>query len=148
MTDTLPCGHQLGKAFSGGYRCSGKSCGKVRGEAAALRPITSKMPEEELDIQKRFQLAQLPAGGEVADPTGWAKDKLQAMLPEAVAQLQWDLRRGSDKVRSDAAEKVMRANGLDKREVAADAGRPTIIVNIGNGDTKAPWLERLKKDKP
>jgi hypothetical protein len=68
------------------------------------------------------------------------------MLPEAVAQLQWDLRKGSDKVRSEAAERVLKANGMDKREASNEGRQPLIVVNIG-ADSKAPWLERLKKDK-
>ena len=145
-----PKGHQVGTAFGGGFRCSGKSCGQIRSAERFLSPkpvpAEQQMPAEEVEIQKRFKLAQLPAGGEVADPTEWAKDKLAAMLPEAVAQLQWDLRKGSERVRSEAAEKVLKANGMDKREAATQERQPTIIVNIG-ADSKAPWLERLKKDK-
>jgi hypothetical protein len=145
-----PKGHQAGTAFGGGFRCSGRSCGQIRSAERFLNPkpaaLPQQMPAEEMEIQKRFKLAQLPAGGEVADPIEWAKDKLAKMLPEAVAQLQWDLRKGSDKVRSEAAERVLKANGMDKREASNEGRQPLIVVNIG-ADSKAPWLERLKKDK-
>jgi hypothetical protein len=103
------------------------------------------MPADEIAIQKRFSVAGMPPGltGEAA--LEWSQQKVQNMLPEAVAQLQWDLRFGSDKVRSEAAQKVLAANGMDKREAATARTMPTIVVNIGQGDTKVPWLERLKK---
>lgn len=164
MTDApdikrCPMGHVVGSAFGTGSRCSGRTCGKVRAQELALKKATEmlknppppptpvgRMGEEETAIQNRFKLAQLPADGNVDDPVAWSKDSLAKMLPEAVAQLKWDLRKGTDKVRSEAAEKVLRANGMDKREAVQQERQPTIILNIGT-DSKAPWLERLKKDK-
>lgn len=157
MTDTIPqqptCpkGHKLGTVF-GSRRCSGVSCGQDKmaaaREAAKLNPapIVPKMPPEEIAFLKRVQVAQMPMHIQGEAATKWAKDKLEALLPEAVAQVAWDLRNGSDKVRSEAAEKVLRANGLDKREAAQTPDRAQIILNIGTGDSKSvPWLERLHK---
>lgn len=143
-----PKGHPVGTAFRGS-RCSGVSCGKERYEQAKSnpQPFVQKMPAEEVAIQKRFAVAGMPQGLQGDAATEWAQDKLVAMLPEAVAQVQWDLRFGSDKVRSEAAQKVLAANGMDKREAATSKSTPTIVVNIGTGDTKVPWLERLKPTK-
>lgn len=155
MTDPLtpklcPKGHQTGTAFGGGRRCSAKSCGKERYELALkeeAKPFVPKMDPTEVEYLKRKALARIPEEALGDDQaTEWAKGKLTQMLPEAVAQVQWDLRYGSDKVRSEAAQKVLAANGMDKREAAVTRVTPQIIVNIGTGDTKAPWLERLKRD--
>ncbi len=141
----------MGTSFGSGFRCSRKSCGQIRAAERALNPkpvaLVKQMPEEEQEIQKRFKLAQLPVGltGDAAQQ--WSKDKLSDMLPEAVAQLQWDLRKGSDKVRSETADKVIRANGMDKREAVNSDARPAIIVNITGGSVSAPWLERLQPKK-
>lgn len=143
-----PKGHPAGTAFGGGFRCSGKSCGQLRAAENALnpKPIVQKMPENELAYIERKNLAGLPdqplTGDEAVE---WSKEKLQKMVPEAVAILQWNMRRGTDRQKEDAAAKVMAANGLDKREAAVTRATPTIVVNIGTGDSKAPWLERLKK---
>lgn len=143
-----PKGHPVGKAFAGGYRCSRKSCGEERAAAAPLKMIEPKMAPEELAYIKRKSLARLPETPLTDDEaTELAKSRLTQMLPEAIARIQWDLRYGSDKAQSEAAQKVLAANGMDKREAAITRATPQIIVNIGTGDTKAPWLERLKKDK-
>lgn len=150
MTDFTPklCpkGHPVGTIFRQ-RRCSGKNCGEDLAAVAAARPrqIKIKMPKEEVAIQKRARLVDLPEGLTGDAAVTWSKDELQAMLPEAVAQIKMDLRYGSDRVKSEAADKVLKANGMDRREAAAVQTAPTIILNIGNGDTKAPWLERLKK---
>ncbi len=148
QTPLGPCGHAIGRAFGGGFRCSGKSCGKVRYEESKLspKPIVQKMPEEEIAIQKRAQMAQLPQGLTSAGAVEWGKEKLATLVPEAVAQLMSDLRYGNSNTKSLAAEKILRANGLDKREAVEGNIRPAIILNINAGDSKAPWLERIKKD--
>lgn len=147
-----PKGHPVGTAFGGGYRCSGKTCGKERAEARGIAPTAvpqtqmAEDPEAEVKFRQRRALAKLPITQPEGDAaTEWSKQKLQNMLPEAVARIQWDLRYGSDKAQSEAAMKVLAANGMDKREAAASRNTPTIVVNIGTGDSKAPWLERLKK---
>jgi hypothetical protein len=134
----------MGTAFDGS-RCSGKSCGQVLAASRAARPIEQKLSPEEVALRKRQLATGLPDGLEGDAATKWAQQKLVAMLPKAVAQLDMDLTYGSEKVKSEAAEKVLRANGMDRREAATDAGRPTIILNIGDGAVSAPWLQRVTK---
>lgn len=143
-----PKGHPAGQAFKGN-RCSRKSCGQIRAAEKALnprpKPIATVAPAE-LASLKRSQLAGLPEGLEGEAATEWAQKKIVALLPKAVAQIDYDLHFGSDSVKSLAADKILKANGMDRKEAMADAGRPTIILNIGS-DTKAPWLERMKVNK-
>ncbi|MHB1098593.1 MAG: hypothetical protein ACYCZR_03480, partial [Burkholderiales bacterium] len=110
------------------------------------QPVKVDQSPGDIDYLKRKSLSRIPEtpmNGEAA--VEWGKEKLAQMVPEAISILQWDMRHGTDRVRSDAAQKVMAANGLDKREAANTRSTPTIVVNIGTGDSKAPWLERLKK---
>jgi hypothetical protein len=104
----------------------------------------AKVEPEEQAFHQRATLSQMPKGliGDAA--IEWAQKKLVDLLPEAVASVQWDLRYGTDKVRSEAADKVLRANGLDKRE-ASQGGGGLIVLNIGTEASKIPWLERLNK---
>lgn len=142
-----PKGHPVGTVFRT-RRCSGKSCGEVKQAEVDARPqaFIQKLSAAETLIQKRSLLSGVPVGLKGEEAKAWAEQKLQDMLPDAVAQLNMDLMFGTDKVKSEAAEKVLRANGMDKREASVGRSQPTIILNIG-GDTKvsAPWLERMKK---
>ena len=141
-----PKGHPSGTRTGGGT-CGVRRCGE---DSAALMPAKldedalAKIAPEEQAFHTRATLAKLPKdlAGEAA--TEWATKKLVDLLPEAVASLAWDLRYGTDKVRSEAADKVLRANGLDKRE-ASPGGGGLIVLNIGSEVAKVPWLERMSK---
>lgn len=155
MTDTptpklCPKGHKVGTT-NGGGRCGAKRCGTetaaLMGPAKLDLDALAKVAEHDKPFVQRVQLAAIPQGltGEAAQD--WAKAKLVDMLPEAVASLQWDLRYGAPKVRAEAADKVLRANGLEKRE-AAPTGGGLIVLNFGSsaeGGTSVPWLERMHK---
>lgn len=142
-----PKGHPVGSK-NGGGTCGQRRCGAdtaaLMGPAKLDAKELVKVPEEDRPFESRAALVGLPKDltGEAA--TDWAKAKLVDLLPEAVASLQWDLRYGTDKVRAEAADKVLRANGLDKRE-AAPTGGGLIVLNIGTESTKVPWLERMNK---
>lgn len=149
--DTLPklCprGHPVGTIFRS-RRCSGKSCGEVKQAEVDARPraFLQKMPEREIAYMEKAALSGMPNGLKGEEAAEWSEQKLKDMLPEAVAQVQWDLRFGNDKVKSEAADKVLRANGLDKREAGVSKAQPTIVLNISGGSVSAPWLQRMKKD--
>ena len=141
-----PKGHPQGTRIKGGT-CGVRRCGE---DTAALMPAVldadalAKMNPADREFHSRAVLAQLPQNLTGDAATEWAQKKLVDLLPEAVASLQWDLRYGSPKVRSEAADKVLRANGLDKRE-ASQGGGGLIILNLSQTDSNIPWLERLNK---
>lgn len=144
-TKYCPKSHPVGTTFKGN-RCSRKSCGQLRAAEKALNPpvrAIATVSAAEQAALKRAALVGLPEGLEGEAATEWAQKKVVALLPTAVAQIAADLHFGSDSVKSAAADKILRANGMDRKEAMADAGRPTIILNIGT-DSKAPWLERMK----
>lgn len=75
----------------------------------------------------------------------WAQDKMVELLPEAVANVAWDLRYGTDKQRAEATDRVLKANGMDKREARQEGQQGLIILNLGQTtDSSLPWLQRLK----
>jgi phosphoenolpyruvate carboxylase len=102
------------------------------------------MSPEELEVSRTRLAAGVPPGLTGDAATQWSKDKLVELLPRAVAQLQKDLDFGTEKVKSEAADKILKANGMDKREAAAEVSRPAIILNLNMGDSKVPWLQRIQ----
>ena len=144
--------------------CSSIKCGKVaraewreseKAKAAEKLPVAAKVLDldelakldpKEAAFLNRAHLSQLPKKLTGDEATKWSTDKLVELLPEAVASVAYDLRYGTDKVRAEAADKVLRANGLDKREAKeADRGG-MIVLNIGNAEG-VPWLQRLNTTK-
>lgn len=139
-----PTGTKVGKFRCGVGRCAHESAAMYGPEKHDT--AIEKLPQEEQEFLARKQLAALPEGLKGEQATQWAQEKLVDLLPEAVASLAYDLRYGTPKVRSEAADKVLRANGLDKRE-AREGGGGLIVLNIGTGATGIPWLERLSNKK-
>lgn len=85
------------------------------------------------------------SGKSEADIKAWADRKALEMLPAALAELNFNLKFGTDKQRSEAVDRVIDMHGLRKRE--AQAGQhATIILNLGGGKdalaAKLPWLKR------
>lgn len=72
-------------------------------------------------------------GGEEAE--SWALQKISRLLPDAVAELEYQLKFGDDKQRMDAARDVLDANGLRKRDAMGASGQ-TIVLNVSG---PLPW---------
>lgn len=145
-----PRGHPL-RTKIGKRRCGVRGCAEdvhiPLPEDIIDLDAQEKMDPKDLAFAGRAQLALMPSNLKGEDAQRWAQDKLVSLLPEAVASVMHDLRYGNDKVRSEAADKVLRANGLDKRE-AAQGGGGLIVLNIGTqGMDAVPWLQRMPKGK-
>lgn len=146
-----PGGHLTGTKF-GKFKCGNSRCGQETrdlygGDGTTPTPLAKleQLDPKDMPFAARKQLALLPDGLKGEAATQWAQEKLVDLLPEAVASIQYDLRYGTDKVRAEAADKVLRANGLDKRE-AREGGGGLIILQLGDSGAKGiPWLERLNK---
>lgn len=149
-----PKGHTQGSR-KGKFRCTATDCAHDKQATYELnldkKPLDlDKLKAEEpaqLAHRQRLTMAGVPKNLKGENARQWAEQKLQELLPDAVASLSWDLKYGSDKARQDAVDKVLKANGMDKREgVQAQGG--TIILNIGSGSTNIPWLDRVKPARP
>ncbi len=127
--------------------------------APTKRPKPSRSNVIDLDAQEGMSQAEkdwltkagalgLPVGVKGDEARKWAEDKLVELLPEAVANVAWNLRHGDRKEKAEATDKILKANGLDRREAPTATGG-LIVLNLG-GDAateKVPWLQRLQKSK-
>lgn len=94
-----------------------------------------------------FRVADKPE----ADIKAWADRKALEMLPVALAEVNFNLKYGNDKQRSEATNQVLDMHGLRKREAAAGQ-HATIVLNLNGGKdalaSALPWLKREdKKDE-
>lgn len=73
----------------------------------------------------------------------WADRKAVEMLPQAMAEINFQLKYGSDKQRQEAADRILDMHGLRKREAQA-GNHATIVLNLGGEAlaAKLPWLSR------
>lgn len=80
-----------------------------------------------------------------ADIKAWADRKALEMLPVALAEVNFNLKYGNDKQRSEATNQVLDMHGLRRREAAAGQ-HATIVLNLSNGKNELaeqlPWLRR------
>ncbi len=142
-----PNGHKVRSKF-GGKMCSGISCGKdradkIKAEQKALG--IDKVSEADRPFDARRRLVKLPAGLKGDEATKWAQEKLVELLPEAVASVAFDLRYGTDRQRETATDRVLKANGLDRRDAPSATQGGLIVLNLGQGPQaeKVPWLQRM-----
>lgn len=103
----------------------------------------AKLSPSEAAFLTRSTLAKLPAGLEGDAAQKWAADKMIELLPEAVANVAFNLRHGTDKQRDEATDRVLKANGMDKRDAPQQQGG-LIILNLNMAAQKVPWLERMQ----
>lgn len=111
--------------------------------------ILAVTPPADVAFQARKQLANMPDGLKGDAALKWSQEKMIDLLPEAVANIAHDLRYGSDKQREAATDRVLRANGMDKRDANAGmGGQGLIVLNLGNGGGESiPWLQRMQAPK-
>lgn len=163
-----PKGHDIGTDW-GGRKCSAITCAEA--EPRFLKAVDSALAKDkdkdkdggstlarinkrdaptgiDADIHGTYVDRMAAAGLKVQlrgdEAVRWGQEKLTSMLPEAVAQLQWDLRYGTPKVRSDAIQTVLRANGVAQKE-AASGNAPTIVLHLGDSANAHPFLRRINK---
>lgn len=87
----------------------------------------------------RRNLVPVPEGLDGADAEEWAQKKAVQLLPDAAAELEYQLKYGDDSQRREAARDVLDMNGMRRRESGGN-NAPTIILNLGN--TKLPWEQK------
>lgn len=145
-----PKGHPIQTVF-GRARCSKVRCGQdaaaERGPAILNLDELAKAAPADVAHQSRRQMAGMPEGLSGDAATKWAQEKMADLLPEAVANVAYDLRYGTDKQRDVATERVLKAAGMDRKEAGTHTQQGLIVLQLGAGDSEIPWLQRMSKPK-
>lgn len=159
---TCPAGHKLPHKTKAG-RCTPEACAEPT--ALALKEESRAVPaderqdaeEREADIElalrekksvvardRRRAKSNLPQFVDPGDAEKWADEKLTKLLPEAVAELEYDLKYGDDKQRQVARQAVLDATGRSRREAPSGGGASIVIVNSAGAPTtiELPWRKK------
>lgn len=92
---------------------------------------------------KRLHVGLPPSGPLALEKAKqFADDLALRMLPDAMAEVAWDLHNGDKKDRAKAVEQILDMNNMRRRELA-QGNAPTIILNLGGGNGQGvPWLTK------
>lgn len=150
---TCPKGHPVKKRF-GRHMCSKAECGETKAANAGSHTLNLDAMEAnplEALAEQQATLVQIPKGLKGDEAVKWSQEKMMELLPQAVAKVAWRLRYGTEKQQDEATDKVLRANGMDRRDTNNGQGQQGLIVlNIGTDAAvqNIPWLQRVKPGTP
>jgi hypothetical protein len=136
---SCPGGHDLPRPGCTPLSCVDKVTSLSRAKAVPPNPEDDeKMTFAVARKGARETLVQVPnLSG--ADAEEYVEEKKVALLPQAMAEIEFQLKYGDNKERIDAARDVMRMNGMLNRDAPTGVA-PTIIINMG--DKKLPWQKK------
>lgn len=144
-SDKCPSGHKLPKEG-----CTPLFCVTGATALAASAPVKKVSGEYEQSLtfaksRNEAREALVPAPnltGAAAEE--YVEEKKVALLPQALAEVEFQLRYGDNKERAEAARDVLRMNGMLNRDAPTGVA-PTVIINMGDKQA-LPWLKR-KEDE-
>lgn len=115
---------------------------KATAKAAKIEHI-AKMGNAIGRLAARRAFLQVPDGLNGEDAEAWADAKLTTLLPDAVADLEYDLKLGDDGQRRHARDRILDATGRGKRENGVGGAQPIIILT-GGAVQNPPWKKEPK----
>ena len=123
------------------------------GNAVAKRG-PGRPPKEELQFtdaeaaheQRLREIKKLPDTATEEETREWFQKELYNALPNVAANLKWASKFGDSKTRSEADTKIMRALGLESKDIGNIGKGGQIVINM-NGPANTldlPWLKPAK----
>lgn len=114
------------------------------------RPPKQELNFSESEVaheQRLQQIKRLPDNATEEDKRDHFQKELYDVLPDIAANLKWDVKFGGSKERSEAGTKVMRALGLESKDVGNIGKGGQIIINMsGSANTlDLPLLRPVMK---
>lgn len=163
-TNRCPGGHALPHE-SGGGRCTPLWCTeptkKRGGGRMKANAIVKSLPASDVKDMaeledRRFQHSmnkaklrkeymKVPEGLTGPDAEAYVQRKMIDLTPDAVAELEFQLKIGDDRQRMTAAQDILDRAGFGKRDGGGAAVGPIMIINANGGTFIPPWV---KQEKP
>lgn len=114
---------------------------KVAREANAQKIDTlTKLTNAAARAASRKAFFKVPDFKDAAEAEAWSQARAAILLPDAIAELEYQLKLGDDTQRRDAARDFLDINGMRKREAGGSIGA-TIILNLGGKEL--PWAQKV-----
>lgn len=103
----------------------------------------SRMAKAVGRLSARRAFFNVPEGLGGAEAEEWATQRAVSLLPDALAEIEYQLKMGDDSQRRDAARDVLDINGMRKKDGGGNVGA-TIILNLGG--SRLPWQQGAKAE--
>ncbi len=97
--------------------------------------------------QRLQQIKRLPDNATEEQHRESFQAELYSVLPDVAANLKWDVKFGGSKERSEAGTKVMRALGLESKDIGNLGKGGQIVINM-NGPANTLDIPMLRPAKP
>lgn len=118
---------------------------------AVVKRGPGRPPKEELQFseaeaaheQRLQQIKRLPENATEEESREAFQKELYSVLPDIAANLKWDIKFGGTKDRSEAGSKVLRALGLESKDVGNIGKGGQIVINM-NGPANTLDIPLLK----
>lgn len=94
----------------------------------------------------RRKLLNIPKLEDEKQLESYVGKKLLELAPEALGQLEYDLKLGDDRARSEAAREILDRAGFGKGEKKDQLNAPIVIINPGAVMAQLPWAQRQISD--
>lgn len=110
-------------------------------EKQELNTEEARLHKADLRRKLRRQYLDLPQQLEGAAAEEWATKKVISLVPDAVAEVEWQLKMGDDNQRIAAARDILDAAGMRKTDKGGGGVSPIIFINGGGGNFTLPWSQ-------
>ena len=94
----------------------------------------------------RRKLLKVPKLEDEKQLEAYVGKKLLELAPEALAQMEWDLKLGDDRSRSEAAREILDRAGFGKGEKKEQLNAPIVIINPAAVMAQLPWAQKQISD--
>lgn len=138
---SCPSGHKLPREGCTPLSCVDGVTSLARAKAAPIQhddELDEKMQFAQSRKSARETLVPVP-NLEGAEAEEYVESKKVALLPQAIAEVEFQLKYGDSKERIDAARDVLRMNGMLNRDAPTGVA-PTIIIDMGGKEL--PWKKK------
>jgi len=144
-----PNGHELPHTVKG-VECSSATCGSALETTTPVSPVLANHEDRQFDNEVkaaqrgenyRRKLVPVPEGLTGGDAETYVEARLTNLSVVAVAELERQLRFGTDTERGRAAERILDATGHGKKDRTGGSTQ-LIIVNGVVAGAPLPWAKR------
>lgn len=121
----------------------------MKSERKDLKQLETRRVEFAVDrFEARREFLKPPEGLTGPQAESYVTKKLVDLTPYALAEMEFQLKFGDDKARTEMARDILDRAGFGKKEVGAVYQGPVLMITAPSGKIELPWLQRAPADPP
>lgn len=113
-----------------------------------LAEVTTRIARAETRHKARMDYLKVPEFNDPKERDRWIEDKKQALIPLALADVEYSLKLGDQQERERARKEVLDMTGHGKREGGGGSTSPLIVLMGVSGNlAENPWVRHAAEEK-